>query len=424
MVGQTEESQAQLPVYDCLVLSGGGSKGAYGAGAAKAIDAYRRFKNRINPICYIGASAGALNAYILAAQNPDRLIEFWLSVTNRKILGVRNPDSRVRKARLGIGSFLGIEPQSIYGNDALVELIGAEACLARLHSPLIIAATDYTQGIPKAFYHSKMIGDFVAKDASEPEVRRRRLAHFREIRDNDMLAKALLASAAIPVFFPPVTISHSVGNQTETSLFIDGGVGNNTPTREAAYFLRFLEELGQGNAGMVYCVMQDAPRIVDETTSGLGFTDILERALGVYHYVHTRPIILGWKRINHEVRDQTAAIRDMKAWLEQLPLEADVRNQISERVDTAFGAPGGTTKRVDVPLLMIEPSIGLGDTLQFDPERARREILHGYTDVLKALRDRGEQAHSATAPALDEAEYQVLMGRQVFRKKEDGEQNG
>lgn len=27
----------QRPVYDCLVLSGGGAKGAYGAGVAKAI---------------------------------------------------------------------------------------------------------------------------------------------------------------------------------------------------------------------------------------------------------------------------------------------------------------------------------------------------------------------------------------------------
>jgi predicted acylesterase/phospholipase RssA len=420
---QAQESQAQKPVYDCLVLSGGGSKGAYGAGAAKAIDAYRKLKNRTNPICYIGASAGALNAYILASGNADKLIRFWLSVTNRKILGVNKPDSRLRKARLGIGSFLGIEPRSIYGNEALAALIGAQARLGLLHSPLVLAATDYTQGIPKAFYHSKLIDDFVAKDAAEPE-RRRRLAHFRRIHDDEMLAKALLASAAIPVFFPPVALSYPVGNETENSLYIDGGVGNNTPTREAAYFLRFLGELGQGEAGMVYCVMQDPPRIVDEKTSGLGFTDILERALGVYHYVHTRPIILGWKRINHEVRDQAAAIRDMKDWLKQLPLDDSVRNQISDRLDSAFGAPGGTTRRVDVPLLMIEPSTGLGDTLQFDPNKARREILHGYTDVLKALRDRGDQAHSVSAPALDEAEYQVLLGRDVFPKKEDGEQDG
>jgi predicted acylesterase/phospholipase RssA len=416
VVTDTSETQAPLPVYDCLVLSGGGSKGAYGAGAAKAIDAYRKLKNLSNPICYIGASAGALNAYLLAAADPDRLIQFWLSVTNRKVLGVHNPKSWVRKARLGIGTFVGIEPRSIYGNDALAELIGAEARLSRLHSPLIIAATDYTQGIPKAFYRSDLIDAFVTKDASEPEARRRRLGHFLRVQDDRMLAKALLASAAIPVFFPPVEISHDVGSDTETSLFIDGGVGNNTPTREAAYFLRFLTEVGLGTAGTVYCVMQDPPRIVDEKTSGLGFTDILERALGVYHYVHTRPIILAWKRINHEVRDQAEAIRTMVTWLDGLPLDAPVRDQISERIESTFGAPGGATRRVDVPLLMIEPSVALGDTLQFDPERARGEILHGYTDVLKALRDRGEQAQSPSAPALDEVEYQSLLGRNLFPK--------
>lgn len=419
MVTDSINTQGQLPVYDCLVLSGGGSKGAYGAGAAKAIEEYRKLKNLTNPICYIGASAGALNAYLLAAADPDSLIKFWLSITNRKILGVRNPKSRVRKARLGIGSFLGIEPRSIYGNDALAKLIGAEARLSRLHSPIIIAATDYTQGTLKAFYRSDVIDELVLEDATEPVARRRRLTHLRKIQDDKMLANALLASAAIPVFFPPVEIRDLGGAETETSLFIDGGVGNNTPTREAAYFHRFLKDTGSGAPGIVYCIMQDPPRIVDEASRPSGFTGILERALAVYHYVHTHPIVLGWKRINHEVREQAEALRSLKAWLLELPLDPQLREDISKRVESIFEAAGGATPRLNVPLLMIEPSIVLGDTLQFDPRRARQEILHGYTDALKALRDRGEQAHSPTAPALDEVEYQSLLARNLFPKDQN-----
>ena len=37
-------------VYHCLVISGGGAKGAYGAGAAKAIEAYRAKKKITNPL--------------------------------------------------------------------------------------------------------------------------------------------------------------------------------------------------------------------------------------------------------------------------------------------------------------------------------------------------------------------------------------
>ena len=57
---------AVLPTFDCLVLSGGGAKGAYGAGVAKALSAYRRLKEVRGPVCYIGASAGALNAVMVA----------------------------------------------------------------------------------------------------------------------------------------------------------------------------------------------------------------------------------------------------------------------------------------------------------------------------------------------------------------------
>src|SRR6476646_9242298 len=76
--GHSDRSQAnsplQLPTFDCLVLSGGGAKGAYGAGVAKALMAYRQLKDIRGPICYVGASAGALNAYVLATANADELV--------------------------------------------------------------------------------------------------------------------------------------------------------------------------------------------------------------------------------------------------------------------------------------------------------------------------------------------------------------
>ena len=52
-------------------------------------------------------------------------------------------------------------PFSIYANTGLERLIRANASLATIKSPLIIAATDYTRGELKAFYASKLIDRLV-----------------------------------------------------------------------------------------------------------------------------------------------------------------------------------------------------------------------------------------------------------------------
>ena len=49
-----------MPTFDVFVFSGGGFKGAYGAGAAKALMEYYQFKNIQRELCFVGNSAGAL----------------------------------------------------------------------------------------------------------------------------------------------------------------------------------------------------------------------------------------------------------------------------------------------------------------------------------------------------------------------------
>src|SRR5262245_39069804 len=148
----TTSGPATLPTFDCLVLSGGGAKGAYGAGVAKALAAYRQLKDVRGSVCYIGASAGALNAYVLAMANADELISSWLGAPRRNILGHRFPSATLR-AMLRVAT----KPFSIYSNVGLQKLIERSACIKRIKSPLIIAATDYTRGNLKAFYVSKLI---------------------------------------------------------------------------------------------------------------------------------------------------------------------------------------------------------------------------------------------------------------------------
>lgn len=57
--------------YDCLVLRGGGAKGAYSAGVSKALFVYRKLKNIDHAICYIGTSSGALNPRYALPLKPE-----------------------------------------------------------------------------------------------------------------------------------------------------------------------------------------------------------------------------------------------------------------------------------------------------------------------------------------------------------------
>ena len=158
-------------------------------------------KNIRGPFCYVGASAGALNAYVLATRNPDALITFWQRATHRSILGTRFPSAALR-AMLRLAT----NPFSIYSSIGLDKLIRETANIETIKSPLIIAATDYTRGELKAFYASKLIDRLVEDDAALlPQ--QQRLGHFRRLGSTKLLIKALLASSAIPVFFPPVKIT-------------------------------------------------------------------------------------------------------------------------------------------------------------------------------------------------------------------------
>jgi predicted acylesterase/phospholipase RssA len=396
----------QLPTFDCLVLSGGGAKGAYGAGVAKAIFAYRALKNIRGPFCYIGASAGALNAYVLAAQSPDALITFWQGATHRTILGSRFPNAPLR-AMLRLAT----TPFSIYPNVGLEKLIRETANIESIKSPLIIAATDYTRGELKAFYASTLIDRLVGADAAlSPE--QQRLGHFRRLGSTKLLVKALLGSTAIPVFFPPVKITVTHRGRPETGWYIDGGVGNHTPTREAAYFSRYVQECQFGRLGLIICVKQDPPRVIQDDSEPMSLFGVLSRTLEVYHHVHTAPTIAAWFRINREVADQRKRVHEFTQWLRQQDLPQDFANVVVERAAMQFGSLGGGAPRLSAPLLEIEPSTPLGDPLDFNEAQARRNIEHGYIDTLRVLRDSKQLADSR--PSLNDREHQYLMGQPIF----------
>lgn len=386
-----------LPVIDCLVLSGGGAKGAYGAGAAKALIAYREKKQIQSKLCFIGASAGALNASILAAggssASADKLIEIWLGMSNESVLGYSKNSPKIRASLSWAEKkirhpFTNAKLSGIYSNEHLRLIIKNNVKFDEITEPLIIAATDYTHGKLKAFCKFKS-GDFkkLIEDDEKLNLPDRRLLYWRCLTDSALMENALLASASIPVFFPPVYISAlDLKGKEETGWHIDGGVGNNTPTREAAYYLRRMLKLNLIQLGEVYCLKLDTPRVIEENIKEFELLDIFSRTLEIYHRVHTEPIIDAWSQINRNVVKQKNKIDEFINWLKQ---HGGIDSSNLQMVEKELLKRLSHTSS-DVNLIEIEPSSSLGETLEFNHVKIKENIERGYLDMLMALKHCGK----------------------------------
>lgn len=385
----------KAPAYDCVILSGGGAKGSFGAGAAAAIHAYRALRGITTPICYVGTSAGALNAATLACSDDARsLIQFWTETSNWRTLGWF-PYPRLRAALKApvhaVCAFFGYrQPFSIYSNQSLLTTIQARINFDKLKHPLVVTATDYTYATLRAFYTSEVLQRLVDGGESAP-YDRPRLQHWRVIDSQASLENALLASSAIPIFFPPIHLDAKIlykgQSKSEASWFIDGGVGNHTPTPDAAVLLKELRRLGLGDIGDVYCIKQDPPSLAAAHKLKFGSLRILERTLDAYHYIHTEYVVRGWRRINHEMQRQKDRVAEFDQWVDAQELPGPSKDAIKAKAHDLLGSLGGKAERFDVQPLNIEPSQHLGNSLDFSKKKIREHILHGYNVAVRALFD-------------------------------------
>ncbi|MFO0615382.1 MAG: patatin-like phospholipase family protein [Polyangiaceae bacterium] len=198
-----------------LVLTGGGARGAYQAGVLRGL-ADRMPRGAPSPFTIIaGASAGAINALALAAGSGDfrattaRLWETWANLDSRAVF--RSDAGSI--ARIGahwtkdllLGGFLGTTNSNhLLDTSPLRALLAAEldfgAMRASIRSGRVhavaISATNYASGAAVTF--------FEGGEGLEPWVRTARVG----VRASLSL-EHVMASAAIPVFFPPERLAGS-----------------------------------------------------------------------------------------------------------------------------------------------------------------------------------------------------------------------
>lgn len=161
-----------------LVLSGGGSKGAFQLGALQVLD-----DAGITYDCVAGVSVGALNGAMVAAERLARLAEIWQTITREDVYRGRWPWVlfNVLAGRRGL-----------YDHTPLLELIRREVDSDAIDIPLEIGVVKLESG------------DYIRVRPSSPR--------FEEL---------LFASATIPIIWPP----HVIGGES----FVDGGLRDITP---------------------------------------------------------------------------------------------------------------------------------------------------------------------------------------------------
>jgi NTE family protein len=195
-----------------FVLSGGGNRGALQAGALKAL-----LERGIAPDLMVATSVGALNGVTLAADP---------SVAGARRLAANWP--LIRRADIFPGNALTVGWRilsgrgSLHGQENLARFIGRQVPtkvrrFKDLKVPCIVTATSLNTGQLRLF-------------GSDPSER---------------LLDALLASTAIPPFYPPY--------RYQGELLVDGALGANLPISQAImrgartiYTLEIVDELSTG----------------------------------------------------------------------------------------------------------------------------------------------------------------------------------
>ncbi len=188
---------------DILALSGGGSGGAYGAGALAGLS---RAHERPQFELVTGVSAGALLAPF-AFLGPDWDARMQLAFTGKRSARLMRSPTRTILARL-------LSPRGLprhnplfqlvdhFVTPAMIDAVAREAAKGR---KLIVATTDLDK-------HETVLWDMGAIAArGDPTARRL----FRDV---------LIASASVPGIFPPVLIHVSDGHSRYDEMHVDGSV--------------------------------------------------------------------------------------------------------------------------------------------------------------------------------------------------------
>ncbi|ANH79614.1 Patatin [Niabella ginsenosidivorans] len=184
-----------------LIISGGGSKGAFAVGVIK--DLVTTYQLNFDTV--VGTSTGSLIAPLAAMQQLNTLEHLYTSFTTDDLIEKYNIGARLNQSSLFTANGLGARVKEIYTDDFYASLINAgkkiyltSTCLQS--QELVVFTTDPN---PAA-------GGYYT---------------VQKIQNADHFRRAIMASASQPVFMPPVQVNKNItGSANPDYQFVDGGV--------------------------------------------------------------------------------------------------------------------------------------------------------------------------------------------------------
>lgn len=356
-----------------LILSGGGARGAYEVGVLSYVfgDLAARHPVPLDFIC--GTSVGAINGTYLASvlHEPGvgvrRLSRIWNELALGSVLGFGVDQARrihrlLLGGRRGAGLFDAAPMTKLIRKGIDWRQLSRNLRQGRLRA-LTVTATHVPTGRPWCFIDR-------APDVPLPYG----LPRMVEVAPTHMLPQHVLASAAIPVVFPPVTI--------QTDLYCDGGLRLNTPLSPAIH-------LGADRVLVIsLSTVDDGQRreVARGRYPGLPF--LLGKVLDAFLLDHVRFDVDELERVNAMLQDGINVFGP----------------DFIERTNEAARARGAPARRIVRPLV-VRPSQDLGRLAADVLRRERAAFGRMFGRTLLRMIDVGEGADSA-----DLASYLLFDG--------------
>ncbi len=282
-----------------VILSGGGARGAYEAGvlsyAFGDLPGSLGIKPKVDLIC--GTSVGAINGAYMASVADDlvaslqRLVRLWSDITLREVFdfGVLHA---TRLYRVVIG---GSRRVGLLDARPMARLIQREVDWRRLARNL---HDEHLRALVISTTHIATGRTVVHVDAAPNVSVPMRLPRGVSVRSDRIRAEHVLASAAIPLLFPPVLIG--------SDLYCDGGLRLNTPMAPAIHMgaTKLLV------VGMARPAAERAPEPPGTVTRVPGATFLLGKVLNAFLLDHVAADLEELDKLNRIVRAGIAAYGD------------------------------------------------------------------------------------------------------------------
>jgi NTE family protein len=284
-----------------IILSGGGARGAYEVGVLSYLfeDVTRMLGSppHIDIVC--GTSVGAINGCFLTAHMSDpvlgmrRLVQLWTELELTRVLGFGFKQV-IGLPRLAFGG-LG-DGNGLFDVRPMAELISKEiswravtrTLRRRLLRALSVSTTEVSTGRTVVFVQT---GPDVAMPAHPPPRTLFRADHIGPHH--------ALASAAIPLLFPPVRV--------DDELYLDGGLRQNTPIAPALR-LGASHIFAIGGSREVRGVQSNEDGVAKLKAPGAAF--LLGKLLNAFLLDHIDTDLQLLHRLNDMIQDGTRAYGD------------------------------------------------------------------------------------------------------------------